>query len=393
MQSRASGGATTRRGTTWRPLALVKVRAASSRTAEPHPAMATARASSTEPEAGADAELAVDTDTDTDTEAEADTEAEVAIKPRPGFETRAVPDESGAAPCQRMGAHIAGALPTVTNVFRAASAMGTTQFCELEARLGRASPATGGPGDGPHHDFTSGVSKDFAARALRKLLTSDTWEATTPWLQSVVRYYLLPSGLQVRTTTEALYGKDQTLASPPPLLRVSHCIKTTPAASILSWKTAEATPMCPDGAPYDVRVAVRHAEPVFETEIKDRVDEINLVCIKQQISFAAKPPVRASCRPSPSSGCTPGPSSTPAGPPEWRVDVTLAWHRSTFLEAEAALQSALPSAYTVEIKCRAPMDGSRTVAATTAHLSEVLLAHVADLFDFTGTSTARLTIV
>jgi hypothetical protein len=68
----------------------------------------------------------------------------------------------------------------------------TPQFCEFELRLGRNVDGS----------FVTGVDAIFAGALLCKLETSTVWTEKTPWTQIVDRFFLLPSGLQVRTSSQ-----------------------------------------------------------------------------------------------------------------------------------------------------------------------------------------------
>jgi hypothetical protein len=257
--------------------------------------------------------------------------------------------------------------------------------CEVEARLGRVllDESTG------RSYFRPGVDEDFAARLLCELETSDVWSETTPWVQSIDRFYLLPTGLEARTTTSVPYKCGQDVIADPPTYKISHIIKTVVSSKNFKWGdgsgrrdgvekkvpagvgvaggAAPATddaPMTPI-APYDIRVSVKREEPVFATELQERVDDLNMVRVKHRKQFLY--------------------TSTGEDKPSWSIDITLVWQSHTFLDAIEALQQGVTPSYEVEVECMRPLETLRRKGADTTALS--LLLKTADLFLSTGLVT------
>lgn len=252
--------------------------------------------------------------------------------------------------------HVAAAVPKVTAQLRAVHTQKTPATCEVEARLGRTvtDEATG------RRYFRTGVDEGFVAKLLCVLATSDAFSVQTPWIQSVDRFYLLPSGLQVRTTTTVPYVEGQDVIAKPPKYDVTHMIKTGISSGTYVWDGAEGGDAPP---PYEVRVSVKNEEPVFATELQERVDELDLVRVKHRKTF----------------GYTPKGEDKPV----WNIDVTMVWQRPSHLEAMAALQAGEPPTYEVEVECTRPAEFIRRRGCETVALS--LLLKVADLFTVTKT--------
>lgn len=266
--------------------------------------------------------------------------------------------------------HVAGALGAVVKLLRTMAASKSTQYCELEARLGRIVTDDRGK-----RRFVSGVEAAFAARLLVQLELSEAWTEICGWMEIVDRFYLLPSGLQVRTSCEATPPEDAMDASAAdPAFITTHVIKTDIAHADFAWCDADGlldnvvTPV------YDVRISVKHEEPVFESELQERVDDMLVVRIKHRRSFRY----------------------TPAGHDRvmWSVDVTQVWQNTTYLDALAMLQNGEPPRYEVEVECLHPMDFIHATDYERVALS--LLLKTVDLFmpqaDL-STKPARLALV
>jgi hypothetical protein len=156
-----------------------------------------------------------------------------------------------------------------------------------------------------------------------------------PWTQTIDRFYLLPSGLQARTSTSVAKPGPDAPTGTLPKYHVSHVIKTPIAQVVLHTGTS-----------FDARVSVKQEEPVFEEELPDRVDELNLVRFKQRRSFQY------------------------VDAPGWVVDVTLVWQKPTYTQAETALHYGETPIYEIELECVSP------AAMITASSPEVITLHL-----------------
>lgn len=214
----------------------------------------------------------------------------------------------------------------------------TTAHLEFEARLGRivASP------DGTRR-FVAGVSAACMARLLAAMETSDAWLSATPWTQSVDRFYELPSGKSVRTSTTVASDRDA------PELHIEHVTKTDLAHVDLTW-SGDAVDA------YDVRVSLKEEAPLTE-EVPVRVDNVRMVRIKQRRSFIYSDDMV----------------------PLWSFDFTLVWRAETYLDALAALKTNTGTLYEVEIECLRPHDYLRKHKSTDV-LALDLLLKVSDIF-------------
>ena len=294
-----------------------------------------------------------------------------------------------------MATHVAKALPAVKTIVDTVSASVTPQFCEFEMRLGK---LTAGGG------FEPGVDAAFVGSLLCKLETSKAWTEVTPWTQIVDRFYLLPSGLQVRTSSQAtllspastdgidddeddedeLYavGADSDDDSKDAAANVtkvvysyetSHIIKTSIAHVDLKWDNADA---CADflngkdGTVYGMRVALKHEAPVFEDELQECVEETNTVRIKQRRSFRY----------------------TPAGKDrvQWSIDITQVWQSAAYTDAMECLRRGDEPKYEVEIECIDVHDCVRSANGDSRRVALSMLLKIADLFNVDSESGATM---
>ena len=268
--------------------------------------------------------------------------------------------------------HVAHVVPAVAAQLKLVAAQKLPARCEVEARLGRTitNEATGSS------YFRSGVDEEFAAKLLCALETSDV--PRTPWIQYIDRFYLLPSGLQVRTTTHVPYVEGQDVHATPPAYVIEHVIKTVVSTKTYKWArtsgvvdeeggVASASVTTPT-IPYEVRVSLKNEEPVFEEELQERVDDLDLVRVKHRKTFAY--------------------TSKGESSPTWNIDVTLVWQRDTFLEAMAAVEAGDTPVYEVEVECIRASDHIRKRGLDTAALS--LLLKATDLFTAVGFGPTEL---
>lgn len=302
-----------------------------------------------------------------------------------------------------MASHVAGAFSAVRNIVDGIHSVATPQFCEFEMRLGRIARC-GGKKD----EFVPGVDAAFVGSLLCKLETSNVWTDVTPWTQIVDRFYLLPSGLQVRTSSQAvylkrgdedveddedeedenaedvdLYGDDTTTPKPssstgPPMsafsYETSHIIKTAVSHVDLKWEGEEDRDMLrgKDGTTYGMRIGLKHEAPVFEDELQECVEETNTVRIKQRRSFRY----------------------TPAGKDRvhWAIDITQVWQSTTYTEAMERLRRGDEPHYEVEIECLDVYDYLKAIQNDSKRLSLSMLLKASDLFGITSDSPCRLVV-
>jgi hypothetical protein len=265
------------------------------------------------------------------------------------------PAKSKSAPKTGAGASASCGAPAPTPAPRGGPRKVMPVHCEVEARLGRTvvNEATG------HSYFKSGVDEAFAAQLLCALEESPL--PRTPWIQHTDHFYLLPTGLQVRTTSHVPYEEGQDLVADPPKFVVNHTIKTVVSSGTYHWRGGPAaTEECP--APYEIRVSLKNEEPVFDSELQERVDELNLVRVKQRRTFMH--------------------TSKDDTAPTWNIDVTLVWQSDTYLGAMEALQSGATPLYEVEVECVRPVEYIRRRTVDVAALS--LLLKTLDLFHACG---------
>jgi len=258
--------------------------------------------------------------------------------------------------------HIADSIDTVAELLRIMERQKAPHFCELEARVGIKCTSDAGASV-----FQSGVDAGFIARVLCKLETADQWSYVSDWAQQVDRYFLLPCGLQARTSTEALGN----LAEPSSIAcATTHVIKSDVKHACFKWSMEEPASFhtADEGEVYDVQVSLKKQEPVFEDELQDRVDDLHVVRIKQRKSFTH--------------------TSRAAGHADWNTDVTQVYHAPTFVEAVQLLRDGVVSRYELKVECRDPLEHLRQVDYDHQRLAASLLLKAADMFE--GTRGPRL---
>lgn len=262
--------------------------------------------------------------------------------------------------------HVAGAAAHAADLLTIATRHKLPTYCEFEARLGRVVTDAGGK---PH--FVSGIDQTTAALLLKRLASSKGWTASQPWRQLVDRFYLLPSGLEVRSTTEVPSTDDEDVVP-----AVTHVIKSSVKHVDLRWAAdATAAPgaaahAVPEfqhilkgehGQPFDVRLSVKHEEPLYEDELAQSVQEMNVVRIKQRKTWHYTPAGK--------------------GSPTWSIDVTLVWQHDSFSEAQEALRTGVAPKYEVEVECRRPVEQITRDKVDAHALGLSMLLKTADLFE------------
>jgi hypothetical protein len=254
---------------------------------------------------------------------------------------------------ERAYPHIASVIAPVAAAVAELGGRKTPHQCLLEARIGRLDTDKG--------LFQSGADPAFVSRILCNLETSPCFTAMA-WCQQVDRFYLLPSGLQARTTTEAVSSSDGQEHHGT----VTHVIKTSLAHLDMKW----------DGQPanesYNIRVSLKQEEPVFEDELQDRVDDLHIVRLKQRKTFTY--------------------ASKCANNLVWEVDVTQVYEALTFVEAVSQLQHGMVTRYELSVRCKDPIAHLRAMRYDASRLAASLLTKIADFFD-TEPKTQRLTLI
>lgn len=256
--------------------------------------------------------------------------------------------------------HVAESLDAVTDLVRQIERRKNPQFCELEARIGMVSV-----GDNHRTRFNSGADMSFVSRVLCKLETSTAWTDKTDWMQQVDRFYLLPSGLQARTTTETVPG----VSPDAPRSAITHIIKSDIGNVDLKWEGASAKTLhtSDDGDVYNIRVSLKQEEPVFEDELQDRVDDLHVVRLKHRKTFKYTPQYTDRVM--------------------WNVDVTQLYQAPTFVEVVAALREGTIHRYELEVECQNPYEHLRQNGFNHAMLAASLLLKAADMFELGNTKT------
>lgn len=262
------------------------------------------------------------------------------------------------------------------------------QFCEFESRLGTFRP------DGV---FVPGVDSTFVANLLCRLETSSAWTEKTPWTQIVDRYYLLPSGLEVRSSSQSVAHdpylrkkistsrirastslrahmqvthEDDEEDSPDERVddedalasyETSHIIKTSLCHTDVKWIHAD------NENNYGARIGLKHEAPVFEDELQECAEETNMVRIKQRRSFRY----------------------TPAGKDtvQWAIDVTQVWHHQTYIKALECLRRGDEPLYEVEVECMDPHAYIQESDGREKRLAVSMLLKTLDLFGKRGELT------
>lgn len=298
---------------------------------------------------------------------------------------------------KNMAGHVAKSLQAVKTVIDAMGTVQKPQFCEFEMRLGQ-----NGKGG-----FTPGVDAHFVGALLCKLETSPAWSEITPWTQIVDRFYLLPSGLQVRTSSQAarfnpdtekdarvvpeyeeeeeMYSDDESeedmedeeersMDTPDSNFsyETSHVIKTAIAHVDLKWISTEDKDILRsrDGTVYGMRIGLKQEAPVFEDELQECVEETNTVRIKQRRSFRYTPHGKDRV--------------------QWAIEVTQVWQSATYTDAMACLRRGDEPRYEVEIECLDVYDYLKSLGGDTKRLSLSILLKAADLFGIDADSECKL---
>ncbi len=230
--------------------------------------------------------------------------------------------------------------------------------CSLQARLGH---VAFDEREGVKR-FTPGVERHVLAEMLCRLEeTPDTiWSQKLPWIEIVDRLYLLPSGLQVRTSTEVTPDEEACHIT-------THVVETDISHSEFRWRNADPKHMpCVN----DVSVCIKNEETVLEDELQARVDETNLVRLRQFKTFRY----------------------TPAGEDQvcWSINLSLVWERGTYLEALAALRDDETPTYEVELECHHPYDYVRRLGNDYERLALSMALKISDFFSGADPAVSQL---
>jgi hypothetical protein len=163
----------------------------------------------------------------------------------------------------------------------------------------------------------SPTAQDFAQALCRLETAKSVWTSVEEWHQAIDRYYLLPSGRIVRTTTTSTDNK----------LGITHLQDACLAAANLDLPGASdvgtVTDADADGSSHGfppqphVRATVHRTRPVAPTELQDRVDSTEHTCLRQ---------VRTFTKQSASTGIV------------WRVEACQIWEASQLTQALVALR-------------------------------------------------------
>jgi hypothetical protein len=130
-----------------------------------------------------------------------------------------------------------------------------------------AASAAGGPTHNTHVLVAwSPTAQGFAQTLCRLETAKSVWTAVHEWHQAIDRYYTLPSGRIVRTTTTSVNGA----------LGVTHMHDACMAAAVLG--TAGTTGDT-------VRASTHRTRAVATAELQDRVDSTKHTCLRQVRSF------------------------------------------------------------------------------------------------------------
>jgi hypothetical protein len=255
-----------------------------------------------------------------------------------------------AACVHSMYPHVAAAVHATAGLLDTLKTVERPECVELEARLGVR---------GLDGKFHTGVDKVFAARVLCKLETATCWTRVSDWTEQVDRFYALPSGASVRTSTIA--GVDA--SSGQAATTVVHITKHELGHADFAWvappgaDTLTSILCAQDGSVHEARVSIKHELPVPEADLPDRVDTMQLVRIKQRKSFVYASP----------------------GGGTWSYDVTLVYAASTYTAALELVRLGTSTQYEIEIECVAPV--TQHSARGTQKLALSLLLKIADLFE------------
>jgi hypothetical protein len=154
------------------------------------------------------------------------------------------------------------------------------------------------------HASWSPSPQAFAQALCRFETAKSVWTSVEEWHQAIDRYYTLPSGRIVRTTTTSTDNK----------LGVTHLQDACLAAALLPLAGSDGgdESNCPH-----VRVTVHRARSVASSELQDRVDSTEHTCLRQ---------VRTFTKQSATTGIV------------WRVEACQIWEASQLTQALVALR-------------------------------------------------------
>jgi hypothetical protein len=256
--------------------------------------------------------------------------------------------------------HVGAAVPVVAELIQHASKM---KGLELKARLGvYVSDSTG------KQVFKSGLGTNalYISQLLCRLETSAVWASRSNWTEQVDRYYLLPSGLEVRSSTEGLCDKDGSVHCV-----VSHVIKSNLGHVDLKWNVADPSSImsAEGGMVVAVQVAAKQMEPIFEDELQDRVDNLHVVRIKQRKTFKYV-----------SKGVS------------WSINVTQIYQAPTYAEALMLFRDGNVANYELEVKCENVLDHLRQNGWDFNRVATSLLMKISDMFEPSTGPTLASTI-
>ncbi len=256
--------------------------------------------------------------------------------------------------------YVGASVPPVAELIHHVSKM---KGLELKARLGAFVPDAANK-----LVFKSGLGTNmlYISQLLCKLETSAVWASCSNWTEQVDRYYLLPSGLEVRSSTEGICDKDGSVHCV-----VSHVIKSNIGHVDLKWNVADPSSImtAEGGAMVAVQVAIKQMEPIFEDELQDRVDNLHVVRIKQRKTFKYV-----------SKGVT------------WSINLTQIYEAPTYAEALMLFRDGKVVNYELEVKCDNVLDHLRLNGWDYNRVATSLLMKIADMFELsTGPSLASTT--
>ena len=338
-----------------------------------------------------------------------------------------------------MAAHVATAVPAVQKIIEMMSSLPSPRYCEFELRLGQHKA-----GD---DSFVSGVDAAFIGALLCKLETSSVWSETTPWTQIVDRFFLLPSGLQVCSSSQMARGEDPDTESRRLLRKEGTQLKLEEddseshvtggggaSAGVDEEKDISASEDegdddytvtggssdDDDGPEDDTRRRHEHAGLPFYYEtshvIKTGISHVDLrwtaadgvpdilrsregflydmrVGLKQEMPLFEDElqecaeetnTVRIKQRRSF--------KYTPVGKDRvrWAIDITQVWQGASYTSALECLRNGNEPKYEVEIECLDPYEFLKEMNNDTRRLSLSLLLKAADLFSITSQMQCRL---
>ena len=249
--------------------------------------------------------------------------------------------------------HVGAAVPPVAELIQGVSKI---KGLELKARLGVYVPDT----TTGKQVFKSGLGTNalYISQLLCRLETSAVWASCTNWTEQVDRYYLLPSGLEVRSSTEGICDKDGSVHCV-----VSHVMKSNIGHVDLKWNVVDPGSIitADSGVMVAVQVAVKQVEPIFEDELQDRVDNLHVVRIKQRKTFKYV-----------SKGVS------------WSINVTQIYQAPTYAEALMLFRDGAVANYELEVKCENVLDHLRQNGWDFNRIATSLLMKISDMFELSA---------